>query len=138
MLLINKKPREIWAFFIFYFILVYHFFYPINRFFISENFELIPGLFSKKSGIVNIFQQNNIVKQISIQSGLVYKGKKFRNYAHKVFIALETKQPNHWYRTTQGILSLQKHFSNDVIDAACKRALVYGAIQYKQIKSRIF
>ncbi len=57
------------------------------------------------------------------------------NYAHKVFIALETKQPNHWYRTAQGILSLQKHFSNDVIDSACKRALIYGAIQYKQIKS---
>lgn len=57
------------------------------------------------------------------------------NYANKVFIALETKQPNHWYRTTHGILSLQKHFSNDVIDAACKRALIYGAIQYKQIKS---
>ena len=47
--------------------------------FISENFELIPGLFSKKSGIVTIIQKNNFVQEICIKSGLVYQGKKFKN-----------------------------------------------------------
>lgn len=55
--------------------------------------------------------------------------------AHKLFLLLQEKQPNHWYRTSQGILSLQKHFSNNIIDLACKRALSFGAIQYRQIKS---
>ena len=39
-----------------------------NGSFISENFELLPGLFSKTSGIVHIIQRNNIVSEIIIKS----------------------------------------------------------------------
>jgi DNA-directed RNA polymerase subunit beta' len=53
--------------------------------FISEKFELIPGLFSKTSGLVIIRQKNNIVKTISIKSGLVYEGKKLKNTSRKVY-----------------------------------------------------
>ena len=53
--------------------------------FISEKFELIPGLFSKTSGIVNIRQKNNLVQTISIKSGLVYEGKKFKNTSKKLY-----------------------------------------------------
>ena len=53
--------------------------------FICENFELLPGLFSKKSGIVIITQRANIIYEISIKSGLVYKGKKFKNFANKIY-----------------------------------------------------
>ena len=44
---------------------------------ISTGFELIPGVFSKSSGLVIIEQTNQIVKTIHIKSGLVYEGKKF-------------------------------------------------------------
>lgn len=57
------------------------------------------------------------------------------DYACQLFTVLLEKQPQYWYRTTQGILSLQKHFSNQVINLACHRALSYGAIKYQQIKS---
>ena len=53
--------------------------------FISENFEIIPGLFSKQSGIVIITYQNNLVSELAIKSGLVYQGKKFKNIANKIF-----------------------------------------------------
>ena len=53
--------------------------------FICENFEIIPGLFSKKSGIVIINYKNNIVSEISIKSGSVYQGKNFKSFANKVF-----------------------------------------------------
>ena len=53
--------------------------------FISEGFELIPGFFSKTSGIVIIRQKNNLVQTISIKSGLVYEGKKFKNISKKVY-----------------------------------------------------
>ena len=53
--------------------------------FICENFEIIPGLFSKQSGIVIITYSNNLVAEISIKSGLVYQGKKFKSFANKVF-----------------------------------------------------
>ena len=53
--------------------------------FISKGFELIPGLFSKTSGLVTILQRNNVIKIISIKSGLVYEGKKFKNTAKKFY-----------------------------------------------------
>jgi DNA-directed RNA polymerase subunit beta' len=52
---------------------------------ISEGFEIIPGLFSKTSGIVIIRQKNNFIQTISIKSGLVYEGKKFKNLAKKIY-----------------------------------------------------
>ena len=53
--------------------------------FISEKFELLPGLYSKTSGLITFIQKNNKVKLISIKSGLVYEGKKLKNLAKKVY-----------------------------------------------------
>ena len=53
--------------------------------FISKGFELIPGLFSKTSGLVTLAQKNNVIKTISIKSGLVYEGKKFKNTPKKLY-----------------------------------------------------
>ena len=53
--------------------------------FISKNYEIIPGLFSKTSGIVIISARNNIVSEISIKSGLVYQGKHFDSFTNKIF-----------------------------------------------------
>ena len=53
--------------------------------FISEGFELIPGLFSKTSGIVIIRQKINLVQTISIKCGLVYEGKKFKDTSKKLY-----------------------------------------------------
>ena len=53
--------------------------------FICKNFEIIPGLFSKQAGIVIISYQNNLVAEISIKSGSVYQGKKFKTFANKIF-----------------------------------------------------
>ena len=57
--------------------------------FISENFEIIPGIFSKTAGIVKIINKNNITQKISIKSGFLYKGKNFENLAGKVFYSGE-------------------------------------------------
>jgi len=53
--------------------------------FISKGFEIIPGLFSKTSGLVTIIQKNNVIKTIVIKSGLVYEGKKFKNTSKKLY-----------------------------------------------------
>nr|UDP55475.1 beta'' subunit of RNA polymerase [Schizostauron trachyderma] len=53
--------------------------------FISEDFELIPGLFSKTSGIVVIRQKTNLVQTISIKCGLVYEGKKLKETSKKLY-----------------------------------------------------
>jgi len=56
-----------------------------NGDFISEGFEIIPGLFSKTSGIVFIRQKNTLIQTISIKSGLVYEGKKFKDTDKKLY-----------------------------------------------------
>jgi len=53
--------------------------------FISKGFELIPGLFSKTSGLVSLIQKNTVIKTILIKSGLVYEGKKFKKKAKKLY-----------------------------------------------------
>ena len=53
--------------------------------FISEGFELIPGLFSKTSGIVLIRQKNTLVQTILIKSGVVYEGKKLKKISKKIY-----------------------------------------------------
>ena len=53
--------------------------------FISAKFELVPGLFSKTSGIVSIRQKNSLIQTISIKSGLVYEGKKFKATSKKLY-----------------------------------------------------
>jgi len=53
--------------------------------FISERFEIVPNVFSKTSGIVTIRQNNTRVQTISIKSGIVYEGQKFKNIAQKLY-----------------------------------------------------
>ena len=53
--------------------------------FISEGFEIIPGLFSKTSGIIILRQKGNIIQTISIKSGLVYEGKIFKNVSQRIY-----------------------------------------------------
>jgi DNA-directed RNA polymerase subunit beta' len=53
--------------------------------FISKDFEIIPGVFSKTSGIVIINQKNNIIQTITIKSGFVYEGRKFKSKAKKIY-----------------------------------------------------
>jgi transposase len=56
-------------------------------------------------------------------------------YAEELFKTLLERQPNHWYNTVKGILSLRKKYSDKVINLSCRRALIYDAICYRQIKS---
>lgn len=53
--------------------------------FISKGFELIPGLFSKTSGLVTVVQKNNLIKTVSIKAGVVYEGKKFKTTTNKLY-----------------------------------------------------
>ena len=53
--------------------------------FISKNFEIIPGVFSKTEGSVKILEKNNLIQEICIQSGCVYKGKHFNELKNKIF-----------------------------------------------------
>jgi hypothetical protein len=55
--------------------------------------------------------------------------------ADKLFLLLVAEYPHQWNRITQGLLSLVKKFSKEVVNLACRRALAFGVIQYKTIKN---
>jgi len=56
-------------------------------------------------------------------------------YAEQLFFLILENQKNFWYKSIQGILSLEKKYSKEVIDLSCKRAIAYGAHKYQTIKN---
>jgi DNA-directed RNA polymerase subunit beta' len=87
--------------------------------FISEGFELIPGIFSKTSGIVIIRQKNNLVQTISIKCGLVYEGKKFKDTSKKLYYPGELILSNIYVQT----LSFCEHISGKSNDQLLVRPI---------------
>ena len=87
--------------------------------FISEGFELIPGLFSKTSGLVSIRQKNNLIKTISIKSGLVYEGNNFKDRAKKIYYPGEVIFSN----ITVKVLSFCEHIFGKNIDQLLVRPI---------------
>jgi len=55
--------------------------------------------------------------------------------AGRLFLLLISKHPQDWNRTAQGILSLTKEFTEEVVNLACKRALAFDVTQYQIIKN---
>ena len=103
-----------------------------NGSFISENFELLPGLLSKTSGIINIVQKSNIVNEIIIKCGLVYEGKDFKNFINKIFYPGEVIFKN--IKIDQ--LSLCQHIVEKQKDQLLIRPLnIYEVPKTKTIKT---
>lgn len=56
-------------------------------------------------------------------------------YTEQLFFLVIKEHPRDWNRTVQGILSLKKTYPNEVIEAACRRALSFGVTRYSVIKN---
>jgi len=56
-------------------------------------------------------------------------------YTEQLFFLIIKEHPKDWNRTVQGILSLQKTYPREVIEAACRRALSFGVTRYSVIKN---
>nr|YP_009496228.1 RNA polymerase beta' subunit [Guinardia striata]AWT38800.1 RNA polymerase beta' subunit [Guinardia striata] len=53
--------------------------------FISENFEIIPNVYSQTSGVVKVIEKNNIIQEIFLKPGVVYTGNDLKNLDNQVF-----------------------------------------------------
>ncbi|CAN5429352.1 hypothetical protein BH10PSE19_BH10PSE19_16870 [soil metagenome] len=56
-------------------------------------------------------------------------------FAQQFFFAVLHAKKSFWIRPIQGVLSLKKKYSMNVINLSCQRALAYGAIEYPIIKN---
>jgi len=97
--------------------------------FISKGFELIPGLFSKTSGLVSIVQKNNVIKRIVIKSGSVYEGKQFKNTSKKLYYPGEVIFSN----ITVQNLSFCEHITGKNIDQLLVRPVEIYEFPYSNI-----
>lgn len=55
--------------------------------------------------------------------------------AGELFLLLLNKYPYNWNRIAQGVLSLTKSYSKEVVNLACKRALAFNVVEYRIIKN---
>jgi len=56
-------------------------------------------------------------------------------FSEQIFFRIIQENPNDWNRTVQGIISLVKSFSKNIVELSCKRALAYSAHKYQTIKN---
>jgi hypothetical protein len=56
-------------------------------------------------------------------------------YAEQLFFSLLENKKQGWTRPVQGILSLTKKYSSEIINLSCQRALAFGAYEYQMIKN---
>jgi len=56
-------------------------------------------------------------------------------YTEQLFFLVIKEHPRDWNRTVQGILSLGKTYPDEVIQAACRRALSFGVTRYSVIRN---
>jgi hypothetical protein len=56
-------------------------------------------------------------------------------YTEQLFFLVIKEHPRDWNRTVQGILSLGKTYPDEVIEAACRRALSFGVTRYSVIRN---
>jgi hypothetical protein len=57
------------------------------------------------------------------------------HYAEQLFFSVLKTRKSGWTRPVQGILSLAKKYSADVVNRSCQRALAFGASEYQIIKN---
>lgn len=53
----------------------------------------------------------------------------------ELYINADVSNRKYDYRAISGLLSLQKNYSNDLINAACSRAILFNSITYKTVKN---
>lgn len=56
-------------------------------------------------------------------------------YAEQLFFSVLENKKNNWTRPVQGILSLTKKYSAEIVNRSCQRALAFGAYEYQIIKN---
>lgn len=56
-------------------------------------------------------------------------------YAEQLFFQIVEQHPKEWARTVQGILSLLKNYSKEIVESACKRGLAFGVNRYTILKN---
>ena len=75
------------------------------------------------------------ISEAELQNKFQIKMAEIGIYAEKIYFFAKEKQPNYWYKTIRGILSLVDKYTANIVELSCKRALAYDVYEYQRIKS---
>lgn len=99
------------------------------------------ALHPKLSGIGNWsttpshYPKYKLSSETEFQEKYQIKMKAIGDYAEQLFFLILKNRPHDWTRPVQGILSLPKSYSKDIVDLACKRAVAYDVHTYQTVKN---
>lgn len=86
------------------------------------------------STITSHYPKYKVYSETNYQEKYQNKMSKVGPFAEQLFLVM-CENNNYWLRAAQGILSLTKRYSAEVVNLACKRALAYQAYYYRVVKS---
>lgn len=87
------------------------------------------------STVPSHYPQYKCMSDTQYQEKYQVKMAEIGSYAEQLFFCLLTHKKNAWPRCVQGILSLKKKYSIEIINQSCKRALAYKAYEYRVVKN---
>ena len=134
-----------------------HIAYKYNYYSVPYQYATQELVIQCSGNVVKVFKDNNPIAIHALHDGQgayitkeehkpPYKRKKSREYYQERVAAigsnailfmqkLEQVKPRHWYEMLRGILNLEKQYDRKAIDLSCARALLYGAVSYREIKN---
>lgn len=83
----------------------------------------------------NHYPKYKRISETEYQEKYQTKMKSLGPFAEQLFFLILENQKGSWYRTVQGILSLEKSYSKEIVELSCKRALAYNVYEYQKIKN---
>lgn len=81
------------------------------------------------------YPKYKMISETEYQEKYQIKMKDLGEYAQQFFFFVLNKRPGHWMPIIQGVLSLVRTYSPEIVNLSCKRALAYQAWQYNTIKN---
>lgn len=83
----------------------------------------------------NHYPKYKRISETEYQEKYQAKMKNLGPYSEQLFFLILQNQKNYWFKTIQGILALEKSYSRNIVELACKRALAFQVYEYQTIKN---
>lgn len=93
-----------------------------NGNFVSAGFEIMPNIFSKTSGFINLEQQSGSIKKIWIKSGIAYQTSAVKNLNRRVYYPGEKIFSN---ITTEGLIICESFVDKEMDQLLVRPIKVY-------------
>ena len=83
----------------------------------------------------NHYPKYKRISETEYQEKYQAKMKNLGPYSEQLFFLILQNQKGYWFKTIQGILSLEKSYPKEIVELACKRALAFQVYEYQTIKN---